>query len=139
MFKPKIFDKYGDEILHIDIIPNIKNYTLQKVKKIIGRDLCRETKWFWQLVNQQSVSCSICGQKAYYIGLILNNNKDKVVKLYDKYGTYFNVDHIIPQSLGGSNNIANLAISCQVCNNKKGNHLPDGTKAIIKDGKFVPL
>ncbi len=33
------------------------------------------------------------------------------------------IDHIIPKSRGGSDRIANLTITCQACNKKKGNKL----------------
>lgn len=31
----------------------------------------------------------------------------------------FSVEHIVPQSLGGSDDLSNLALSCQRCNNAK--------------------
>ena len=31
------------------------------------------------------------------------------------------VDHVIPRSLGGSDDLANLQLPCWACNNKRGN------------------
>lgn len=50
MFKPVTFDKYKDQILHIDIIPNLKNYTIEKVQKITGKNPCETSKRFFKLV-----------------------------------------------------------------------------------------
>jgi len=35
----------------------------------------------------------------------------------------FTIDHILPQSRGGSNDISNLATSCFECNNRKGDRI----------------
>lgn len=34
------------------------------------------------------------------------------------------IEHIIPKSKGGRNNLKNLVLSCRECNLKKGNQLP---------------
>jgi len=34
----------------------------------------------------------------------------------------FSIEHIIPQSKGGTDELENLALACQGCNNKKYNH-----------------
>lgn len=35
----------------------------------------------------------------------------------------YNVDHVVPLSRGGSNDVNNIAISCPTCNRKKGKKL----------------
>lgn len=35
----------------------------------------------------------------------------------------FSIEHIIPQSKGGLDDLENLALACQGCNNKKYNHI----------------
>jgi HNH endonuclease len=35
----------------------------------------------------------------------------------------FSIEHIIPRSKGGTDNSANLALSCQGCNNRKYNYV----------------
>jgi 5-methylcytosine-specific restriction endonuclease McrA len=35
----------------------------------------------------------------------------------------FSIEHIMPRSVGGLSNSANLALSCQGCNNRKYNHV----------------
>ena len=48
----------------------------------------------------------------------------------------FSVEHIFPKSLGGTNRLENLALSCQACNNRKFTAI----SAIDPvTGKVVPL
>lgn len=35
----------------------------------------------------------------------------------------FSIEHIVPRSKGGSNDLDNLAIACQGCNNSKYSHV----------------
>ncbi len=59
----------------------------------------------WQHVKErQDYTCLDCGQR------------EPAIKL--------SIDHIIPLSKGGSNDIANIAGRCQPCNSRKGARLP---------------
>lgn len=51
------------------------------------------------------------------------NSQDNLCKHCKVKGTYstFEVDHIIPFSKGGTNELNNLQALCSVCNKKKGN------------------
>jgi len=53
-------------------------------------------KWAWQ--------CAYCGAKGVGVE-----------------GVPLEVEHIVPESRGGSNRVSNLAIACRDCNQKKGN------------------
>lgn len=48
----------------------------------------------------------------------------------------FSVEHIIPQSRGGTNSLDNLALACQGCNNYKYNKM-EGEEPVT--GSMVPL
>ncbi len=39
-------------------------------------------------------------------------------------GTLFTIDHIVPQSLNGSNDLENLCLSCWECNVIKNDRIP---------------
>lgn len=50
-------------------------------------------------------------------------------------GDNFSMEHIIPTTKGGTNNLSNLAFSCQACNNHKYNAthaLDPGTGLIVE-------
>ena len=48
----------------------------------------------------------------------------------------FTVDHVVPLSLGGADNLENLALACFHCNRRKSNRL---TAVDPQSGKEVPL
>jgi 5-methylcytosine-specific restriction endonuclease McrA len=48
----------------------------------------------------------------------------------------FSVEHIFPQSRGGTNSLDNLAMACQGCNNYKYNKMEDEDPVT---GQMVPL
>jgi hypothetical protein len=48
----------------------------------------------------------------------------------------FTIDHVIPLSLGGSNNIENLALACFTCNRKKSNQTEITNP---ETGEVIPL
>jgi 5-methylcytosine-specific restriction endonuclease McrA len=56
--------------------------------------------------------------------------------------TYFNIDHIIPQSLGGTWQPRNLRITCANCNTKRGNNITHDeikNSNLIRDDEFTDL
>ncbi len=50
--------------------------------------------------------------------------------------TRFTIDHIIPKSLGGSNNLDNLALACRRCNERRYNFVAGYDSVTCK---IVPL
>ena len=38
-------------------------------------------------------------------------------------GVRYHLDHVIPESLGGTDDVDNLALACPTCNYHKANHL----------------
>lgn len=58
-----------------------------------------------RIYENQNGKCAYCGQR--------RNIK------------YMTVDHIIPLSKGGTNDIGNLQCTCKRCNNLKGDMMPD--------------
>lgn len=58
-----------------------------------------------------------------------SKKRKRLIKLNGPFCIYCNkihnvkdltIDHVLPKKHGGSNNIKNLALSCQNCNEKKG-------------------
>lgn len=39
------------------------------------------------------------------------------------------VDHVIPRSKGGTNELSNLVLACRKCNQAKGNKMPEQFKS----------
>lgn len=79
--------------------------------------------------NNNVCKCGICGAKATHVSLVtLKHNNKKSFRFFtikDKKEMIFNIDHIIPVSKGGSNDIDNLQITCKDCNSLKSNKLPN--------------
>ena len=76
------------------------NTKLQNRKNLsqVDREIIRE-----KLFTEQAGICALCGESM---------NPDKT-----------DIDHIIPVSKGGSNDIANLQLACASCNRSKGNKI----------------
>ncbi|MBL8916276.1 MAG: HNH endonuclease [Archangium sp.] len=53
-------------------------------------------------------------------GKCLHCNTKLVVELDGSAVKRVTIEHIVPQSAGGSNDLLNLALACSRCNNRKG-------------------
>ena len=67
------------------------------------------------LTRRQRNRCYICHE--------LMGDPRKLPPWADRFPT---LDHVIPQSRGGTDEIDNLRMSCRRCNLAKGDRLPDG-------------
>lgn len=77
----------------------------------IGRHEMSRTRWTRKvLIAKYGGRCSLCGDP---------------VELGDETSPrYATIDHIVPLSKGGDDSIANLALACLSCNQKKGSTTP---------------
>lgn len=79
--------------------------------------------------------CAFCGKPFthYIIGKTFRSG-NSYCNLYpvrfesDGEIIYYNIDHIIPKSLGGANRLDNYQLSCEDLNLKKGNELTEDDK-----------
>lgn len=71
-------------------------------------------------------------------------NKVKMTKFKNTYGQIATIDHILPLSMMGNNNTANLKVICEDCNQKKNASfsllevLPLFTMVINTDWRYAP-
>jgi len=112
-------------------LERIRTYTIEEVFKWID-DNPRKTYWEdgeyrikmtrAKIFKKKGLICSICGLEGLYF--ILEKDKGGGIHL-DLYGLeneveiLLTVDHIIPKSKGGINNIINYQTMCKYCNELK--------------------
>ena len=64
--------------------------------------------------------CQICGKKGYWDNVFTYEYK---LSTYDNrilQAIRFEIDHILPEFLGGDNKKNNLQLACRKCNRRKG-------------------
>jgi len=79
------------------------------------------------LTFKKSVVCAGCYDKGEYFLLIRNPiiKGRASLELFTASGKLLTRDHIIPKSLGGSNDMSNSQTMCLMCNSKKGSQMPE--------------
>ena len=115
----------------LSIIRAAADYTNADQIKIPGVKHCPSFKFRgWRLSTfvRKGHVCVRCGREGshFYVERHPNETQGgKHLNLYavDPDGTevLMTVDHIVPKSLGGSNDLSNLQPMCMPCNQEKGN------------------
>ena len=79
--------------------------------EMIGRREMSRTKWARKvLIAKHAGRCYLCGE---------------AVEIGDETSPrYATLDHVVPLSKGGADSIANLALACLECNQRKGASMP---------------
>lgn len=113
----KLYDKYDPG-----------TYLTRDLYRVVCETLDLRPVWAWknsqkwgvdydQFLSKCDQTCSCCGSPLDY-GLGKNNiNKEDVHTP--------STDHIVPRSMGGTNDISNLWIICNRCNLLKNNSTPE--------------
>lgn len=99
--------QHGDEYLdweNIDCVPEIPELSLETLENSVlnSYSFIRPGKW-WTVLSRDKWKCLSCGRSAREDGVILE------------------VDHILPRSKGGSDELENLQTLCKKCNIGKSN------------------
>lgn len=116
-----------DEIL--ELIPSVDNgnYGLKAAIETNFGTICVSIASKKLLTFKQSIVCVSCDAKGAYF-LLLRNPHAKgraSLELFTEDNKLLTRDHIIPRSLGGSNDMSNSQTMCLACNSKKGSNMPE--------------
>lgn len=84
-----------------------------------------------QAVDKRKILYEMCG------GVCPECGKKMSIKNPRGKASYMTIDHIVPKSLGGTNNIENLRGLCKDCNAKRGNDMTDVKSRINEMGLYV--
>jgi hypothetical protein len=114
-------DQYAPAKLFFDGKPNLQ--------------LTRSKKYLLRLLASGNCECALCGSSPthfqYFSEDTINNidsYKGWHLVGYDtkkEKQTFYNIDHIIPQSLGGIWSVSNTRLTCRGCNSIRGNIMTD--------------
>ena len=129
IIKSDFFDKKHEDEIYFD-----NNYSFFKLNTLYDFDYAREillqnysgcrTVTLQRLLFEPY--CVSCGIKAKYAIKVKENKYWNSVLIYaeDIHGNLIQMttDHIVPKSLGGTNQRTNLQTMCEICNHSKQNY-----------------
>lgn len=76
--------------------------------------------WRLRVFNKKGCSCVSCKKAGTILIKSLDKGGGAHWDLFAQDGTMLTVDHILPKSKGGKNNLENLQPMCYDCNTEKG-------------------
>lgn len=112
-----------------------KEYEIKRRQSPDFRRKISETQKRWYLRNKEQKNVWTRNRRAKIKGLMGTHTKQDVLNLLRlqkslciycriDIGKSFHVDHIMPVSAGGHNDVSNLQLLCKTCNLKKNNKHP---------------
>ena len=78
-------------------------------------------KIYLEIAKRDDLICKICGLRGKFKIFTLEGNKIRMGVFFKN--KRFEIDHIIPVSRGGKDELENLRLSCIRCNRSKGSKL----------------
>jgi 5-methylcytosine-specific restriction endonuclease McrA len=79
---------------------------------------CKRAKIFYK----KGLQCSNCGVSGYFFALERDKGGGQHLDLYgyiDDEEVLMTIDHIVPKSKGGPNELINYQVMCKICNEMK--------------------
>jgi hypothetical protein len=145
----KIKPYEGDGIVkrhgHLSVDGLFKHFKDKSVKRVLNGNINHVPITFlqWNVYylnykkNNNVCKCGICGAEATHVSVVsfAHSTTKKSFRFFtikDKKEMIFNIDHIIPVSKGGSNDIDNLQITCKDCNSLKSNKIIIKRESVLK-------
>lgn len=74
---------------------------------------------------QLGTKCVRCPREGVKFLMTIDNPGSLHFDLYDNYNNLMNIDHILPKSKGGKDEIDNYQLMCEECNSKKGSTIEE--------------
>lgn len=71
-----------------------------------------------QVILRDHFTCQYCGKKGIFENF---HGRFRVYEIVGQDGKIpFEIDHVVPEFLGGKNDVENLKLACRRCNRSKG-------------------
>lgn len=106
--KNKLMKRYKLKAVHVFGINRLNRYKQRSNLKFFIKN---------------GTECVKCKEKAEFIIITRCKSGYEIPRLFTKYMYMMTIDHIVPRSLGGTNNPRNKQTMCSFCNQNKGDSL----------------
>ena len=108
-------------------ITHIERLTLEQFVELYETKIFKvnsKRKMFWYyFIKSNNLTCRVTNKKVAYCSLDMEKDKSLHYNFYSEDGELFNIDHKLPKSLGGTNDIDNVQPMIAEENRKKGSQL----------------